>query len=79
MSLARPVLSLTFSSSTRLTSSLAPLLAKSPVGAVKETPMMVAPGVSGARVASGTKPMNSICELMSLTMALADIGGSMSS
>ena len=41
--------------------------------------MMVAPGVSGARVASGTKPMKAMWLAMSLTMALADIGGSMSS
>ena len=41
--------------------------------------MMVAPGVSGARVTSGVKPMKVIRLLMSPTIAFDDIGGSMSS
>ena len=76
VSSARPVRSLTFSSSTMLTSSLAPLLANSGVGASKATPMMVAPGVAGPRVTSGVKPMNSMRSRMSVTRAPAESSGS---
>ena len=41
--------------------------------------MMVAPGVFGARVTSGTKPMKVMRWRMSPTMAFEVIGGSMAS
>ena len=70
---ARPCRSRTFSCSTRLTSSLAPLLASSGLGAEKAMPMMVAPGSVGRRVGSGMKPMNSMRSRMSPTSAFAGI------
>ena len=65
VSLARSVRMRTFSWRISDTSSLAPLAANCGVGAEKETPTMIAPGVPGRTVGSGSKPMNSMRSRMS--------------
>ena len=72
VSLARSVRIRTFSCRISETSSLAPLAANSGVGAAKETPTMMAPGVPGRIVGSGSKPMNSIRSRMSEMMSPTD-------